>query len=198
MRLITRTAGVLLSAAVILTGTATSASADSETIKDRPSDVLTWPSKAPGETATRLGYRDSIASGVDLRSLRVRHTRKTVVVTAKFSNLGPSTRLYVQFRYTGRSKKEITRFLFAQDGKGLAVTRNFTVKCTVPLTTRQGRKGMVKAVFKRSCFDNPRRIKASAFVTNSNYDTVDAKQTGDFGSPSKVGEWSWTRWLKAG
>lgn len=196
MNLVIRTVSVLLSASVVLAATATSATADSQTIKDRASDVLTWPSKKAGEEATRLDYQASIASGLDLRSLRVRHTRKTVAITAKFSNLGPSARLYVSVRLNG--KKKTTRFVVAQDGTGRIVTSSFAVKCTVPLTVRPGRNGVMKAVFKRSCLKNPDRIKVSAYVTDSNYDTVDAPQTGDFGSPSKVGQWTWTKWLKAG
>jgi hypothetical protein len=196
MRLVTRTAAALLTTAVVLTGTAVSATADSDTVKDRASDVITWPSKDPGATATRLGYQASVDSGVDLRSMRVRHDKRTITVTAKFSNLGPSTRLYVNLRLNG--KKKITRFVFAQDGTARIITPKFNVKCTRPLVVRTGPKGLMKAVFKRSCLSNPRTIKASAFVTTPAFDQVAAPQIGDFGSAGKIGQWSWTRWLKRG
>lgn len=196
-RLIRRAAVTIVAAAGIIGSTVGSAHAQSDTVKDNASDVLSFADQTIDRRGTQLGYSESVASGVDVRSLRVSHTKKSVKVTAKFSNLDDATTVYVALRINGRSTP--TRLLVnTYDDRGTVVTNGGRKRCSVPLTTRVGSNGLVRATIKRSCLGNPKKIKASVSAVDQGYFGDNTPYLADWLSPNSVRGEAWTTWLKAG
>jgi hypothetical protein len=196
MRLVARTAATLLATTLVVGATATAASAQSTTIKDKASDVLTYADQTTDTRGTQLGYSESVASGVDLRSMRVKHTKKSVSVNVKFSNLDGLTTVYVYLRLDG--KAAATRFLVnTEDEQGVVLNSQGRKRCNVPLTTREGRGGSINAVIKRSCLGDPKKVKASVLAVDQGYFGDNTPYTMDAVSPTGVRDQAWTKWLKA-
>jgi hypothetical protein len=196
MRLIGRTATALLTTTIVLGGTATAATAQSTTIKDKASDVVSY-TDHQDERGTQLGYADSVASGVDMRSLRVKHTKKSVTVRVKFANLSPEATPIISVRRDGESRP--TRFVVvADENRASVITTRGSKKCSAPLTARLGKGGYLDVVVKRSCLGDPKRIKVSALAGTGEGFLGDAGPgTVDIFSPTSVRGEGWTKWLKA-
>jgi hypothetical protein len=196
MHLIARAATTLVTMALVVGGTAAAANAQATTIRDKASDVLSFTGQANDDRGTQLGYSQSIASGVDLRSMRVKHTKKSVSVNLKFSDLDVATTVYVSLRVNGKSTP--SRFLVnTEDETGIVINSQGSKRCNVPLTTRTGRSGSINAVIKRSCLGDPKKIKASVFAADQGYFADDAPYLIDPLSPNGVRDQAWTKWLKA-
>ena len=124
---------------------------------------------------------DSAASGVDIRSLKVDHGTKKVTVTLKFSNLKSSTTASIAFR--PGNKHQPNRVLINTGRRsGEVYDLNYKAKCAVPLKTKLGKGGYVKATIKRSCLGKPTKIKvtASAYRFESNGGgVIDSLSKGD-------------------
>jgi hypothetical protein len=195
MRTTARVAAALLSTTIVVGGTATTAFAQSTTVKDKASDVLSFTGPAD-ERGTQLSYSESNASGVDLRSLRVKHTKKSVAVSLTFSNLDYATTAIVSLRVDGKS--EPSRFLLNSDDKtGTVLNTQGKKRCTVPVTHRYGNRGSIHAVIKRSCLGTPDRVKATAFAAEQGYFADNTAFKADSVSPNGVRSSTWTKWLKA-
>lgn len=195
MRPIARTTAILLSTAAVVGLSATSAHAQAATVKDKSSDVINYTSMND-EVGVLLGYAESVASGVDLRSLRVKHTTKSVKVDVKLSNLKDDTTIIVSFRFDG-SKKD-SHFLFnTWDDRGQVLNARADTKCKVPLTTRTGKNGSVSAVIKRSCLGDPKKLKATVSAMSPGAFETDVPILADALSPSAVRTPAYTKWLKA-
>jgi hypothetical protein len=165
MRTSTRVAATLLTTTVVIGGTAASASAQAATVKDKPSDVVSYDSMDDPQ-GTVLGYSDSVASGADLRSLKVDHGTKKVTVTIRFAELKSTTTVSVGFRPDGKSRP--TRVLVNTGRKsGEVYNLNGSTKCAVPLTTKLGKGGYVRATVKRSCLGSPKKLRATAVAVRS-------------------------------
>jgi len=193
MRSPARISAALLTTTIVVAGTATSASAQATTYKDRASDVVAYADEAD-ETGVVLGYTDSISSGADIRSLTVDHGKKTVTVTVKFAELKSNTYVSVAVRPSGKSQPN--RFLVNTGRRsGEVYDQKDKARCAVPLTTKLGKNGSIRATIKRSCLDNPKKIKA--FASSYRYGTNGEVQV-DTTSRSSVDYPSFTKWLKAG
>lgn len=204
MRTSARVAATLLTTTFVVGGTVASASAESTTVKDKASDVISYDIRlddddaaALDEDGTILDYRSSIASGVDLRTMRVRHGNESVSVKLKFAELRRDASVVIAFRLDGKSEPE--RLLMSTNRKsGTVVNAKDKKQCKVPLNTRTGRSGSVTAVIDRSCLDDPKRIKVAAISITAKIteDTLSVRQ--DVFSRSNLRTPSWTKWLKAG
>ncbi|MCD9197578.1 hypothetical protein [Aeromicrobium wangtongii] len=195
MRTTARLAATLLTTSIAVAGTATVAAAETTTLKDKASDVLSYTSMKD-ERGTVLGYAESVASGVDLRSLRVKHTKKSVGVTVKFSSLNGDALPMVSIRLDGRSKP--SRFVVvAGEGKARVIDTQETRRCHAPMTVRLGAKGYLNVVVPRSCLGDPRRVKVSAFAATEGLQDDNAPFLTDAVSPTNVHAQHWTKWLKA-
>jgi hypothetical protein len=160
MRTSARIAATLLTTTVLVGGTATSALAQAATVKDKSADVVSY-TGSDDLQGTRLGYTDSVDTGTDIRSLKVDHGKKKVTVTLKFANLKSTT--YAQVVFRPNNKREPNRVLVNTGRKsGEVYDLKFRTKCAVPLKTKLGKGGYVKATIKRSCLGNPKKIKVSA------------------------------------
>lgn len=206
MRTTTRAAAAVLTTAVVVAGTATSASAQSTTIKDRATDVVSTSLSLTDDVdldlddkGTPLTYAESLASGVDIRSMRVSHGKQTVGLTLRFSNLGRGAQTIVAFRLDGRSQPE--RVLVSTSSRSARILKDdgkADKDCRVPLTTKTGRNGYIRAVIDRSCLDDTRRIKvssASVSITMPTEDSLVIVQ--DVISPKNLRVPSWTKWLRS-
>lgn len=180
MRTSARVAATLLTATVVIGGTATSASAQAATVKDKSADVISYADEND-EQGTVLGYSASVASGVDIRSLKVDHGKKKVTVTLKFSNLKSTTSASIVFR--PGNKRQPNRVLVNTGRKsGEVYDLKYKVRCAVPLKTKLGKGGYVKATIKRSCLGSPKKLKvtASSFGFEANGGgVVDSLSKGD-------------------
>jgi hypothetical protein len=193
MRLIGRTATALLTTAIVLGGTATAATAQSTTIKDKTSDVVTY-ADDNDMNGTALGYADSVASGADVRSIRVSHSKKSVTVTMKFARLKSDTTLSLAFRPSGKSRPNR---VFTTTGRksGVVYDLKNEARCTAPVSTKLGKGGSVRVTIKRSCLGTPKRLKVSAAAVR--FDATTGAVTYDVVSKSSVRSPSYTKWLKA-
>ncbi len=86
MRTTTHLSAAALSTMLVIGATATSAFAQSDTITDMASDVISY-ANAAGERGAVLNYADSVASGIDVKTIRVKHTQKSISVNLRFRNL---------------------------------------------------------------------------------------------------------------
>lgn len=184
-------------AAALLTVSAGAAHAQTTTVKDRASDVVDL-AAGKGQQDTLLGYADSVATGIDLRSMRVKHTKKSVAVTLRFADLSPRANIGIAFRVNGRSKPQFT---LTSISSTRAEVRNAADKrrCAVPLTRRTGPRGTVHVVVARSCLASPRKIKvgAAASLVTPAGESVDVQLDVVSDTSVKIEEFDWTRWLKA-
>lgn len=201
-RTIVRLAATSATAAIMLASAGVAAHADSTVVKDRASDVLS--SKLTlnedetdiVQTDSVLDYRRSIASGVDLRSMRVNHGKKTVSVTLKFAELRRDAVAVVAFRLDGKAEPE-RLFMNTAKRSGTVSNEKGKKQCKVPVTTRTGPKGFIRTVIDRSCLDDPTRLKATtvSISLKASDDSLTINQ--DVLSPKNVKTLRWTKWLKA-
>jgi hypothetical protein len=201
-RTIGRLAATTATSAVILASVGVAAHADSAVVKDRASDVISTKLTVNEDetdfvqTDSVLDYRRSIASGVDLRSMRVSHGKKTVAVTLKFAELRRDAVAVVAFRLDGKAEPE-RLFMNTARHSGLVADQKDEEQCKVPVTTRTGPKGYIRTVIDRSCLDDPTRIKATT-VSISLKETKDSLTINqDALSPRNVKTLRWTKWLKS-
>ncbi len=197
MRLIARSAAALLATGLVIGGTTTAAQAQSQTIKDKKADVLEYVANPNGK---RLSASQSVKSGADIRSMKVDHSKKTVTVDLKFARLHKDTDIFVSFRTT--SKAEPTHTL-ANISKKKAVVLNLQgeKECSAKLKTKLGKKGYIKATVKRSCLDNPKKVRVSAISVRYVEPTSaggNAQQFVDVFSKSSVRKPAYTKALKRG
>ncbi|MBD8608234.1 hypothetical protein IFT73_15350 [Aeromicrobium sp. CFBP 8757] len=197
MRTSARVAATLLTTTVVIGGTATVASAQSTTLRDKSADVISFADQTTDERGTQLGYSDSVASGVDLRSMRVKHTKKSITVTLRFAELSGETTPIASLRLDGASKAS-RYLLISGDDRAAVVDTKGRKRCNASVTARLGAKGYVKFTAKRSCLKNPRRIKVAGFAADAGYQAGDDTPfKADSVSPKSVRGDAWTKWLKA-
>lgn len=195
MRITARAAAALLTTTIVVGGTATAASAQSTTLKDKPSDVVSFASP-DDPRGTQLGYADSVASGVDLRSMRVKHTKKSLSINLKFSRLVDTTTVYASVRVDGKSTPS-RLVVNTKEDSGTVLDAKGKKRCTAIATHRYGRGGSVNLVVKRSCLGDPKRVKVGAFAADPGYFEDDQPYKADAVSPSKVRGGAYTKWLTA-
>jgi hypothetical protein len=196
MRTSARVAATLLTTALAVAGTAAAASADTDTVKDKASDVLSFADQTTDRNGTQLGYADSVASGVDLRSMRVKHTKKSVSIMVRFSALADTTTVIASVRVDGKSKP--SRLVSNTDeNKGTVFNTRYDKRCSVPVAHRYGRGGSVTFVVKRSCLGDPKRIKVSVSAYDAGFMSDNGGFKADAVSPKNVRGSSYTSWLKA-
>jgi hypothetical protein len=189
-------AAAVATAALVAAGTST-AQAGTDDVKDKASDVIRY-QDFDDENGTVLSYRDSIASGVDMRGMRLRHGKKSVSVNLKFAQLTRDTQVIVLFRLNNKVQPQ--RFLFSAGNREAILIGDEDPEetCDVPLKVKTGRKGTIHAVIDRSCFGDPVKIKATAVVSSSELDAEDGPYVDDYLSPTRTRGISWTTWLRAG
>jgi hypothetical protein len=195
MRTAHRVAAAVLTTTALIGATSAAAHAQSTTIKDKASDVVSYTDDGP-ETGVVLGYADSLASGVDVRSMRAKHTKKSVSINVKFASLASGASVAVPIRVNGKVLPQY--FLISTSKtKGEILNNKLKKKCSVPLTTKLGKSGSVNAVIKRSCLDEPKKIKVSVSASAFTIDGESFSAHEDLLSPTAVRTPTWTKWLKA-
>lgn len=160
MRTSARVVTTLLTTAIVVAGTATAASAQTTTTTDRTGGVISYADEQD-EQGTQLSRADGAPTGVDIRSLKLDHGKKNVVVTLRVNGLRRDTDVQIAFRPD--SKKQPNRIL-VNTGRtsGRVYNLNLDVRCKAVLKTRYGKNGYVKATVKRSCLGTPKKVRASA------------------------------------
>jgi hypothetical protein len=197
MRTLPRVMATAFATTALIGSAGTAAHAQTDNLKDRATDVIHY-ENFDDEDGKVLSYRDSSASGVDLRGMRLKHGKKSVSVNLKFANLSKNTQAIVMFRLDGKSEPQ--RFLFNVSSRsGLVMDLTSSDEgCTVPLKTKTGRKGTIHAVIDRECLGDPVKVKATAFVMLSDDMMADdAPYDQDALSPTRVRGISWTKWLRS-
>ncbi len=196
----TRVATRLVASTAVAVGLVLSAGATAHAevtnVKDKASDVNYAPDVST-EDVTILGYQASIDSGVDLRGMRVNHGKKTVTVRLKFAHLRSDARMLLEIRSDGRRKPDHQLFALSAR-RAILYSDTYDDSCTVPVTTRAGRKGTIFVTIKRSCLNDPDRIKVAATVFRGDLDTASGPGYADPISNTKIQGPSWTTWLKSG
>lgn len=196
LRTVLRTTLTAAATTAVVVSAGTAAHAESDNVKDRATDVIRYQG-ADDENGTVLSYRESIASGTDLRGMRLKHGEKSVSVNLKFADLKKDTQIVVLFRLNGKTNPQ--RYLFSVGNRTAYLFDNKLSDdpCTIPLKVKTGRKGTIHAVMKRSCFDDPTKIKATAYVAGGDLTTEDGPYAEDYLSPTRVRGISWTTWLRS-
>ncbi|KAA1378705.1 hypothetical protein [Aeromicrobium fastidiosum] len=188
-------ASTAVAAGLVLSAGAT-AHAEGTHVKDKASDVGLVPD-IRSDAYDVLGYQASIDSGIDLRGMRVNHGSTTVTLRLKFAQLGPETNVSMQFRSNGR--REVTHYLLSvSKRRAIVLDPEASDTCSVPLKTRTGRKGILRATIKRSCLGNPDRIKVQGGVFSGDLASEQGALHVDPISNTQVRAPSWTRWLTSG
>jgi Tfp pilus assembly protein FimT len=181
-------------AALVLAGTA--AHAQSTTRGDKAADVLSFADQTTDDRGTKLTFKESVASGVDLRTVRVKHSKKSVAIKLTFANLGPGTIPVASIRLDGASTP--SRFVvIAGQGRASVIDQRGKRRCHAPLTGRLGTDGYINIVVKRSCLGTPERIKVSASAASAGYQGDNTPYLFDSLSSTKVRAEHWTGWLKS-
>ncbi|MFI5425988.1 hypothetical protein [Aeromicrobium sp. UC242_57] len=132
-----------LAATTLLATTAVTASAQSDTIKDKRADVVQYDGYGD-DSGTVLDRADSIATGIDATSATVKYGKKTLRVTMKFAELGKgSIQVYGGIRVKG--SKSWPTYQIISDGSKRRVAvynRNYSkFLCTGKLTRKNGTRG---------------------------------------------------------
>lgn len=183
-------------AGALLVTAAAGAQADEANLKDRASDVVSITDNEDDE-GTRLSFQDSIASGVDLRGMRVRHGNETVSIRLKFARLDPRATVSIPFRLDGKARPG--RFLFQLDRRrAFVLTDQLEEACSVPLAAKTGTRGTITVSIKRTCLGDPERIKVAAYVFGGDIEDETAPAFIDVLSPRNLYTPTWTTWLSAG
>jgi hypothetical protein len=203
---VTRTIGRLgattVVTAAILASAGVAAHADSAVVKDKASDViqselvLTDDDSDVDEKESVLGYRESIASGIDLRSMRASHGKKTVSVTLRFAELRRDAQAVIAFRVNGQAEPD-RLFLSSSSRSGRIISDADDKVCKVPVKTKTGAKGTMRVVIDRSCLDDPTRLKVALVSMTAKVTDTSVTTRLDVLSPKNVKVPRWTKWLKS-
>lgn len=191
-----RIAATAVASSALLLSTGVAAHAQVVTIKDKASDVVLYTSEDPDDNGTQLNYQESLDSGTDIRSMRVKHSKKSVSIRLTFADLDRDASITVAFKVPGKSEPQW--FLTNVEGSKAEL---FNAKdksvCAVPLTIEPGAKGIITAVVKRSCLGSPKKLKVAAatHTLKMSGTTYSAKQ--DAVSATNIRTPSYTKWLKA-
>lgn len=196
MNTFNRIAATAVASTALLMSTGVAAHAQSVTVKDKSSDVVVISSDDANADGTVLGYQDSLDSGADVRSLKVKHTKKSISITVKLAQLDPEAVLSVGFKVPGKSEPQWT---LARTGRTKAEVYDVKEKkaCNAPLTVKDGAKGSFKATIKRSCLKDPKKIKVAAAVSTVELGDNSISFKHDAVSASSVRTPTYTKWLKA-
>lgn len=182
----------------VIAGTAATAVAQDQTIKDARADVLYY--KTLDAKPKFLNKAKSTASGVDITKAKFDYSKKKLVITYTFSKLSKK-KVNVQ----GLIETGDATFWFANNGSNKKVDvldlETFEPVCTGnKLVKKSGNKGTLKVTIKRSCFEDSKkvRIKSSVMTPGGQYSTSGITAHEDVVSPKKKAkEPVWTKWLKA-
>lgn len=194
-----------LAASTILAGTAVSASAQSETIKDKRADVVRYDTKYTDsreilETITVLDAEASRATGIDATSTTVKHGKKTIRVTIRFSHLSTRDVTARTFLRTSAKGRPVFRAHVDSSHKNVYVydTTRGKRTCIRPQSYKRGAQGQITFTIPRSCIGSPKSFKASSTVSRllSHSRTGDSLVVESLSSTAfKTAKW--TRWLKS-
>ncbi|WP_165570431.1 hypothetical protein [Aeromicrobium sp. IC_218] len=152
-------------ATVAVLGTGTAAHAERATIKDKRADVVLTTMWDEGYQERQLGRTESKKSGIDAKSVRYDHRRRTVSVTVKFSRLKSDAGLSVEFYAPGSDEPDYELHGFLDSSDADVMDAGYEHACSASLKGRKGRNGWMTATVKRSCLgDLPKvRMAATAF-----------------------------------
>lgn len=200
MRLIVHAAATIVLSAAGLAAVAVPAAADITTIRDRASDVV-HEAGEDGTAGAIQGYRASLASGIDARSLRVNHTHHYVSFLIRFADLddGP-VQVTVRIRRNGETEPSANLSIAYADNRGTArpsatVQVDDVTTCRgVDLRVTPGSLGWVYARVDRSCLDDPDEIRAAASIAHVDAGGADIEQI----SLTRYRAPAWTPWLTTG
>lgn len=199
MRTLPRIAATAVATTALLMSTGATAHAQAVTVKDKSSDVVAYTSDDT-DTGTVLGYQDSLDSGADVRSMKVKHTKKSISITLKAAELDRGAGITVMFKVPGKSQPQ---WILASMSRTKAVVFNANDTampekvCNVPLTVKTGTKGSIKAVVKRSCLKSPKKIKVAAVMSTVEITGDTTSYKADVVSATSVRTPTFTKWLKA-
>ncbi|MFC5678990.1 hypothetical protein, partial [Aeromicrobium endophyticum] len=160
--------------------------------------VLTDDGTDVDEKDSVLGYRDSIASGIDLRSMRASHGKKTVSVTLRFAELHRDAHAVIAFRVNGKAEPD-RLFMSSNSRSGRIISDSDINKkiCKVPVKTKTGAKGTMRVVIDRSCLADPTRFKVALVSMTAKVTDTSITTRIDVISPKNVRVPRWTKWLRS-
>lgn len=202
MRTIARLVAAGLATTALIAGSATSATAQSQKIKDKRADVVSY-NGIDDVDGSVLDREASIATGIDATSATIKYTKKSFKVTVKFAKL-TKDRVFVQSLIRVKGAKHSPKYILMNDGNNKKIfvyDRPMEKKlCTGKLVRKTGNSGSITLTVKRSCFDKAKSIKVQTGFYNLpnglddeadfivNFEAISAKK-------SKTPTWS--KWLKA-
>jgi hypothetical protein len=178
MRTSIRAALAVASAAAVMVGTASTAMADSATVKDKRYDVLV--AQSPGSVlklASGGTYQQAIkASQIDAKELKVNHGKDFVSVRVNMNRLGENSVISGAIKLNG-GVDEDAYFYAGFDGDEVyaqAYLDNDSGYCTsngqgsggIKTAGDDGANGFVQLYIPRSCLGSPNTLKAAAASLN--------------------------------
>ncbi|WP_019144317.1 hypothetical protein [Aeromicrobium massiliense] len=189
-------------ATVTVLGTGTAAHAERASIKDKRADVVRTTYAMDDfevQEERQLNTASSKKSGIDAKSVRYDHRRKTVSVTVRFSRLKSDSGVYVEVYAPGSKKADFEVSGRVGDSQAyVTMPDDYEPICTGDVASRRGKNGWVTVTVDRACFgDLPEvRLAVGAFRTLFDDDTLvtyhDALSAKKIRTPQK------TRLLAAG
>lgn len=202
MRTIARLLAAGLATTALVAASATPASAQSQRIKDKRADVVRYEARDDdnGDKATVLDRKASVATGLDATQSTIKHSKKSLTVTIKFSKL-TKHRVYVHTYIRFKGAKNQAQFIVLNHGSNKKVSiydraleHTF---CTAKLKRKTGKSGSISFKIKRKCLDSPKAIKATTSLMTYPDGRVGDTYLSESISSSHVTRASWSKWLKS-
>ena len=198
MRILAHLSAALVSATVVLASTVVAASAQETTITDKRADVVQYDGR-DDDSGTVLGADDSVSTGVDATSARIRHTKKYVTILMRFENLtGGRVLSYAGLAVNGTGTTSY--WIYNRGSKSTVTVLNRAqtkVLCTGAFTQKAGKNGSLYLRVARSCLGYPHKIKAQTGLWRwmGSLDNDDATYYDESISASRYKTTSYSSWI---
>ena len=171
-----RSIKLLLASGIVATAlvstTATTALAQTTTIKDLRNDVVQYDGYDDDSGTVLTDPAATAATGIDATSARFKHTKKSIAVLMRFSNLTSSrTFTYAGIRVKGKTLPGYWIYSNGSKTKGAVYDRKGKRLCSAKFTTKSGASGSINFVVSRKCLKYPKSIKVQVGLVREKGET---------------------------
>lgn len=147
-------------ATALVSTTSTAALAQTTKIIDLRNDVVQYDGYDDESGEILSDPAATAATKLDATSARFKHTKKSVAVQMRFSNLYTGkTFTYAGIRVKGKKSPGFWIYSNGSKKKGVVLDRRGKFLCNAKFTTKTGVKGSINFVVSRKCLKNPKSIK---------------------------------------
>ncbi|TCI99464.1 hypothetical protein [Aeromicrobium sp. IC_218] len=152
-------------ATVTVLGSGTAAHAERASIKDKRADVVRTTYSADEYEMVeqrQLNTTSSKKSGIDAKSVRFDHDRRTISVTVRFSRLKSGSGMYVGIYAPGSKEPDFQAYGEVGESKSFVYgTEDYEDACSGDFASRRGRNGWMTLTIERSCLGDLPEIRMS-------------------------------------